>query len=50
MGIIIGILTILTQVGGVIYFLYKPFGAILEEKIKRIWIRLPLKVALFRVC
>lgn len=42
-----GILTMLTQVGGILYLFYKPLGLTVEERVKRRWIRLPVKIAIF---
>lgn len=45
--IILAILTILTQIGGIVYLFYKPLGLGIEERIKRTWLRIPLKIILY---
>lgn len=46
-GMILTILTVLTQVGGIVYLFYKPLGLWMDESIKKKWARIPLKVVLY---
>ncbi len=45
--LIFGLLTLLTQVGGVIYLLYKPIGIWIRRKVDNLYRRLLLKLSVF---
>jgi hypothetical protein len=46
-GMILTVLTVLTQVGGIVYLFYKPLGLWMDESTKKRWARIPLKVLLY---
>lgn len=47
--LIVGILTALTQIGGIIYLLYKPAGIVLKKRFKNAFARIPLKILTFTI-